>query len=294
MSTSDVPADDGSNAAPSPEQPTCAVCLEQLDPPSRGADGERAAMPCCDRDGATMAFCVGCVDIICSQGPGGVGRCPKCRALVRRSNDGARGVFVGAELQGTCRMCLQSRTIVDVERNVCDACELGARHALRYECRACAVRPPRLSTAARSSTSSPPDRSRTSTSPHRILPYPIITGHAAHPASDVALPALRGDLRERHLGVPAMRRLHELESPPGRRGRRSAGGRAGELGRPRALARGRAADAERRKRATRGGRGGVRRRRARIRGLERANATRERGSAVSVSVKLRDFVMIRR
>jgi hypothetical protein len=67
MSTSDVPADDGSNAAPSPEQPTCAVCLEQLDPPSRGADGERAAMPCCDRDGATMAFCVGCVDIICSQ-----------------------------------------------------------------------------------------------------------------------------------------------------------------------------------------------------------------------------------
>ena len=170
MSTSDVPADDGSNAAPSPEQPTCAVCLEQLDPPSRGADGERAAMPCCDRDGATMAFCVGCVDIICSQGPGGVGRCPKCRALVRRSNDGARGVFVGAELHGTCRMCLQSRTIVDVERNVCDACELGARHALRYECRACAVRPPRLSTAARSSTSSPPDRSRTSTSPHRILP----------------------------------------------------------------------------------------------------------------------------
>ncbi|EEH57116.1 uncharacterized protein MICPUCDRAFT_47417 [Micromonas pusilla CCMP1545] len=96
-------------------------------------------MPCCDRDGATMAFCVGCVDIICSQGPGGVGRCPKCRALVRRSNDGARGVFVGAELHGTCRMCLQSRTIVDVERNVCDACELGARHALWYECRACAA-----------------------------------------------------------------------------------------------------------------------------------------------------------
>ena len=56
---------------------TCAVCLEAVTPASK------ASMPCCDRDTASVSLCGPCVRFICARGPGGVGRCPKCRAHVR-------------------------------------------------------------------------------------------------------------------------------------------------------------------------------------------------------------------
>jgi hypothetical protein len=58
-----------------------------------------------------MAFCVRCVEIICEQGPGSVGRCPKCRAFVKMAADGGGGVEA-AEMVGTCVMCRQDRQLV--------------------------------------------------------------------------------------------------------------------------------------------------------------------------------------
>lgn len=115
------------------------MCLETLSTPggdpgsNPGGACKRAVMPCCDREGATMAFCLRCVEIVCQQGPGHVGRCPKCRGFVKMAADG-RGVEL-ATLRGTCVMCRQDRQLVD--SGTCDACALGMIHRLRYECQRC-------------------------------------------------------------------------------------------------------------------------------------------------------------
>lgn len=140
---------------------TCAVCLEAVTPASK------ASMPCCDRDTASVSLCGPCVRFICARGPGGVGRCPKCRAHVRpasnttapsqsrreedapstsyrassRLGDAFEGeghnAFELAVMRGTCRLCMQEKELVD-ERSVCDACAYGARFPLRHECSVCA------------------------------------------------------------------------------------------------------------------------------------------------------------
>lgn len=109
------------------EAPTCAVCLEPT------SASTLAVMPCCDREGATVAFCLRCIELVCQHGPGNVGRCPKCRAYVKISADGS--AVEAAERFATCAMCRQDRQIVD--GGVCDACVLGVRHRLRYECQRC-------------------------------------------------------------------------------------------------------------------------------------------------------------
>ena len=137
---------------------TCAVCLEAVTPASK------ASMPCCDRDTASVSLCGPCVRFICARGPGGVGRCPKCRAHVRPAssatahdrelpreedapstsygdaNEGegeGSNAFELAVMRGTCRLCMQTKDLVD-ERSVCDACAYGARFTLRHECSVCA------------------------------------------------------------------------------------------------------------------------------------------------------------
>lgn len=137
------------------------MCLETVNPASK------ASMPCCDRDTASVSLCGPCMRFICSRGPGGVGRCPKCRAHVRpasnttapvqsrreedapsrsyrapsRPGDAFEGeghnAFELAVMRGTCRLCMQEKHLVD-ERSVCDACAYGARFPLRYECSVCA------------------------------------------------------------------------------------------------------------------------------------------------------------
>ena len=137
------------------DEVTCAVCFESPlaedddDAPSRdGAAGVRARMPCCDRgEGATTAVCARCVEVICSQGPGGVGRCPRCRAYVTvaRAPDPDRPqprvVVTLADARGTCVTCRQQRELIlhldPRGRGQCDACALGARHPLLYECARC-------------------------------------------------------------------------------------------------------------------------------------------------------------
>ena len=104
------------------EELTCAICFESTD---------LVALPCCAREEtSTTRFCLRCVELLCEHA-GGVGRCPKCRAWIAVRD----GRVVRSERIAQCVMCRQRRTIVDRDR--CDACLLGDRHCLRYECARC-------------------------------------------------------------------------------------------------------------------------------------------------------------
>jgi hypothetical protein len=84
-----------------------------------------------------MRYCSRCVEIICENGPGGVGRCPTCRAFLRKREGGGFDVANRVE---ACTLCRQAKLIVgDVQPGlpVCDACFLGAANPLRYECERC-------------------------------------------------------------------------------------------------------------------------------------------------------------
>jgi hypothetical protein len=77
------------------------------------------------------------MDVICVQGPGGVGRCPNCRSYVKKADGG--GGFEVADQVDTCSLCNQVRVIVaeDGRLKMCDACTLGRQHPLLYECEGC-------------------------------------------------------------------------------------------------------------------------------------------------------------
>eukprot|EP00927_Polykrikos_kofoidii_P036691 TRINITY_DN30979_c0_g1_i1.p1 TRINITY_DN30979_c0_g1~~TRINITY_DN30979_c0_g1_i1.p1 ORF type:complete len:372 (+),score=46.66 TRINITY_DN30979_c0_g1_i1:75-1190(+) len=108
---------------------TCAVCLEE----EPGVN-----MPCCGRVGSTIRYCRGCIELICKQGEG-TGICPGCRQYI--SVD-AFGVVSKVEHRAKCQMCNQLRLIVG--RGICDACTLGSRFMLRYECDGGCGRPQRI------------------------------------------------------------------------------------------------------------------------------------------------------
>ena len=108
----------------------CAICLE--DEPGAAGGPPRAAMPCCAREAATIAYCVPCVRIICERAPGGVGQCPTCRSHVRVDDSGEVHPAVRRD---RCRLCRQNRVIAD--ESCCGPCLLGMRLPLRYECERC-------------------------------------------------------------------------------------------------------------------------------------------------------------
>ncbi|CAK8992449.1 unnamed protein product [Durusdinium trenchii] len=99
----------------------CAICYEQCEPLS---------MPCCGKEGATVAYCRPCLEVICQLG-GGVGRCPTCRQCLRM-DDGVPSI---TENRGQCQMCRQMHILVD--QGMCEACNLGRRYVFRYECQRC-------------------------------------------------------------------------------------------------------------------------------------------------------------
>ena len=86
-----------------------------------------------------MRYCVRCVEIICENGPGGVGRCPTCRTYLRKKADGSSGFEIADRVE-MCTLCRQAKLIIGELRPgmpVCDACFLGAQNPLRYECERC-------------------------------------------------------------------------------------------------------------------------------------------------------------
>eukprot|EP00667_Euglena_gracilis_P025601 EG_transcript_30155 len=102
---------------------TCAICMDTgIDPVS---------LPCCGRRDSTVQYCLPCIRAVCDLG-GGVGRCPTCRTYLRV---GEGGRVEQTTEQGVCRLCRQLHVIVD--QGLCDACLLGVRCTLTYECERC-------------------------------------------------------------------------------------------------------------------------------------------------------------
>ena len=111
----------------------CAICWGGT------AEDYFARLPCCTAPvGSSMRYCQRCVEIICEEGPGGVGRCPTCRSFIRKTPAG--GGFECCDAIETCNMCNQPRQIVHRQGDalkVCDACFMGAHQRIRYECERC-------------------------------------------------------------------------------------------------------------------------------------------------------------
>ena len=111
----------------------CAICWGDT------ASDEFAVLPCCTAPvGSSMRYCTRCIEIICEEAPGGVGRCPTCRAWLKKREGG--GGFVAADEVELCNLCNQPRQIVhraNGNTKVCDACYIGAHQQLRYECQGC-------------------------------------------------------------------------------------------------------------------------------------------------------------
>jgi len=115
-----------------PAAAECAVCWGEF-----SDDAPVAELPChVAPAGSTMQYCVRCIQIICETSPGGVGRCPTCRAFLKKA-DGS--TFEVSDRVETCTLCQQPRTIIGDIRGhpVCDACMLGNQNPLRYECQRC-------------------------------------------------------------------------------------------------------------------------------------------------------------
>ena len=104
----------------------CSVCYETF---SEAAP--RAVLPCCTREGSSMAICRLCMRMICGTAPGGFGRCPTCRASLRIVGD----TFERGQPTGECRTCRQQRILLQNETR--DACLLGMEYQLSYECERC-------------------------------------------------------------------------------------------------------------------------------------------------------------
>ena len=118
-----------------PTTAECAVCWSETTAESF------AVLPCCRAvtEGSSMRYCVRCVEIICENGPGGVGRCPTCRTYLRKKADGSSGFEIADRVE-MCTLCRQAKLIIGELRPgmpVCDACFLGAQNPLRYECERC-------------------------------------------------------------------------------------------------------------------------------------------------------------
>ena len=88
-------------------------------------------MACCYRRNSTIHYCHPCIDIVCADG---YGRCPSCRAYFTVSPDGIVSVVDHVDV---CRVCRQTRVIIDEEKKICEPCLLGQRYCFKYSCKEC-------------------------------------------------------------------------------------------------------------------------------------------------------------
>jgi len=108
----------------------CAICWEE--------SLVRANLPCCNIPiTSSTQYCQRCIEVICEQGHMGVGRCPNCRKWIRKEDDA--GTFTVSDRVEPCAVCHKARIIVATHRGhpFCDACLMGSRRPLRYECESC-------------------------------------------------------------------------------------------------------------------------------------------------------------
>ena len=111
----------------------CAICWADV-------AGSPAELPCCGAPppGSSTSYCTRCIEIICEQALGGMGRCPTCREFIQVADGGHIEVAAGLEM---CAVCNQARPVAErmgrPERPLCGACAMGVRRPLRYECERC-------------------------------------------------------------------------------------------------------------------------------------------------------------
>lgn len=138
------------NTDPSATQ--CAICFDE--------QVTFARLPCCGHAEATSTckICTACLLLLTdstSDGSSRVGRCPRCRSWIVISTPSigspmpspsasvTSSILDNLEIRavtsaGKCTICNQVKDhLVDSEAAVCDACFLGRRRPLLYECQQC-------------------------------------------------------------------------------------------------------------------------------------------------------------
>ena len=88
-----------------PEGPNfdCAICWQDV-------PGEPSVLPCCGRPpvGSSTVYCARCLEIICENGPCGVGRCPTCQGFMQKApGGGGLTVAAGVDECGVCHQASQ-------------------------------------------------------------------------------------------------------------------------------------------------------------------------------------------
>ena len=119
-----------------------------------------AHLPCCGgTDGKTeqttsTKICTSCLLLLCTittdnGGSTHIGKCPRCRSWISITSSSSNVDLVTisptTSRVGTCQVCLQTKLLLitdDTTNNThgpmcCDACYLGLRHPLWYECQLC-------------------------------------------------------------------------------------------------------------------------------------------------------------
>jgi hypothetical protein len=123
----------------------CAICFDECLPSSNRI--VFAKLPCCGHadETSTVKICTVCIIVLTEPTSGGqkrVGRCPRCRAWIvvstPESSEDAQLDIVSVADAGQCVICNQVKDLL-VENSSCDACFLGRRVPLLYECQSCHV-----------------------------------------------------------------------------------------------------------------------------------------------------------
>lgn len=135
---------DGTDVSTFDGRPRCAVCLDEF--MSTSATLSFAKLPCCgdDSETDTVKICSSCVVLSThpsSDGSSRVGRCPRCQAWISvRAPDGDAPLNLDISKvagEGICQECNQTKRFLVDDGTVCDACFLGRRAPLLYECEQC-------------------------------------------------------------------------------------------------------------------------------------------------------------
>jgi hypothetical protein len=122
----------------------CAICFDEASSTSI----KFAKLPCCGQadETSSIKICTACVLVLSnptSDGTARVGRCPRCRSwiVVRTpsSTENSDLEISAVSNAGTCKICMQAKEHLVENASVCDACFLGRRYPLLYECDNCHV-----------------------------------------------------------------------------------------------------------------------------------------------------------
>ena len=135
-----IPVKRTAAASPIPASLHCAICLEEVENFQNTAV-TFCHLPCCGSQGrearSSTKVCTACMLLLSSPTSDGscrIGRCPRCRSWIVVKEAGLS--IEAVENAGQCLVCNQVKEHL-VEPHVCDACFLGRRRPLYYECKEC-------------------------------------------------------------------------------------------------------------------------------------------------------------